>query len=151
LETLELVQSPLSSLDGIEGFQSLRHLELAYMRVLQTLSALRTTKLESLFCEACPKLNDYAVLGELKRLRNLRLNRCAEIQNLEFLGGLALLEEFRFVGTRVRDGNLTQVLRLRSVGFDGKRHYSHTPRDVEAILRNNRLKTPETEKNKDGL
>lgn len=138
LETLELVQSPLASLDGIEKFPALRHLGLAHMRMLRELSAVRASNLESLFCEACPGLGDYPVLGEVKGLRRLRLNRCAEIHDLNFLDDLPHLEEFRFVGTRVTDGNLLHVLRLRSVGFDGKRHYSHTPKEVEAIVARNR-------------
>lgn len=142
LEALDLVQAPLKSLDGVERFPALRHLELAYTRTLRTLSALRTTKLESLFFKACPKIGDYAALADVKGLRNLRINGCARIPSLKFLDQLPVLKEFRFVGTSVEDGDLTPILRLHSVGFDAKRHYSHSPKEVEAILAKNAVSRP---------
>ena len=129
----------VTSLRGAAKHAGLTHVGLAHMGKLETLSdADRLPRLDVLECSGCGKLQEHAIMGQAKTLRILRLNRCGEVPNLGFLDGLPSLEEFRFVGTNVVDGDLSPLLRLRSVGFDRKRHYSHTPKQLDALLAKNR-------------
>jgi hypothetical protein len=77
------------------------------------------------------------LVARMKTLRVLRLNECGEIPSLALLDELPALEEFRFVDTNIADGDLRPVLRLKRVGFLRKKHYSHTPEEVDAIIRGN--------------
>ena len=135
LRELALVQTNVESVQGIRVFQQLRRLELAYATKLQELSELdQLTHLEELHCEKCGNLR-LESLTALKGLRSLRLNFCGEIPTLKFLDDMPGLEEFRFVNTNVVDGDLRPLLRLKWAGFLPKKHYSHTPEQVDAILR----------------
>jgi len=133
---LELVQANITSLLGVARYRKLQRLELDYLTKLERLDDLdRLPELKALVCQKCRKLAGYESLSVLSGLRSLRLNGCAEIPSLGFLDHMKSLEEFRFVGTNVADGNLAPLVRLRKVGFDSKRHYSHTPAELDAILR----------------
>ena len=61
------------------------------------------------------------------------MSSCGNLASLAFLNKLLALDEFRFVKMEVLDGDLTPLLRLKSVGFIDKRSYSHTCAEVEAI------------------
>lgn len=43
------------------------------------------------------------------------------------------LEDFRFVGTEILDGNLSALMRLKFAGFLNKRHYSMTYEDLAKL------------------
>ncbi len=136
LTELGLVQANLTSLLGISRSAALRRVELAHLKKLGSLHDLeKLGALEELTCETCTKLGDVETLRSLKQLRSLKLNGCAELPSLRFLDELPRLEEFRFVGTNVADGELRPLLRLQRVGFLPKRHYSHTPEELDALLR----------------
>ena len=66
------------------------------------------------------------VVGTIRPLIFLAINDSAEIQTLSFLKGLKLLRHFSFVGTNVKDGDLSACIGIDHVGFNNKRHYSHT-------------------------
>jgi hypothetical protein len=64
----------------------------------------------------------------------LRFNHCGETPNVKPIESMAALEEFCFVNTNVADGDLRPLLRLRSVGFLPKKHYSHTPEEINRLI-----------------
>lgn len=83
---------------------------------------------------ACKKIKNYGVVSQIKGLKILRFNDCGSIPNIRFLKEMPNLEDFRFVDTNVLDGDLTPCFGLKSVGFFKKKHYSHTPGELNAIL-----------------
>lgn len=118
LRELSLAQSPIVSVNGINRFPALERLDLAYAPKLRDLSGVELLPfLEELHCRNCPKLEHLSRSGILTRLRSLWLNGCASLPSLEFLNGMAGLNEFRFVNTNVLDGDLSPLLRLKWVGF----------------------------------
>jgi hypothetical protein len=136
LRDLGIVQSSLASLKGISQFGALRRLELAYLTKLETLDGIDGVRsLERLECEKCRKLKRHEMVQQLKHLRVLRFFDCGVISNLKFIAQMPALEEFRFVKTEISDGDLTPLLRLKSVGFLAKKGYSHSPEQMDAILR----------------
>jgi protein phosphatase 1 regulatory subunit 7 len=135
LRELSIVQSAITSLHGVAKFRSLKKLELAYLSKLEKLSELdELPRLTMLDCNKCRKLRNHATVQDLENLTNLRFNDCGEIPTLAFLNKMKKLEDFRFVNTNVLDGDLTPLLRLESVGFLRKRHYSHTPEQIDSLL-----------------
>lgn len=158
LTFLSLGQAKVNSLEGIEGLSALEELSLLYLRGLdsiQPLSALselrllkliNLPKLESmspltrlrylrvLELDCCSRLREYEVLSEIASLRDLKISKCAPIPSLSFLDKMPPLEFFSFVDTNVEDGNMTPLFRQTAVGFLRKRHYSHTPEQVDAMI-----------------
>lgn len=137
LVDLSLVQSPLISIKGVGRFSHLERLELSYLTKLESIAAigeLKNGRLEILDCDVCRKMRDHEAVKEASSLRVVKFNDCGEIPSIDFLGKMPNLKEFRFVGTNITDGNLSSLLRLDSVGFFKKKHYSHTPEEVDAII-----------------
>jgi hypothetical protein len=56
----------------------------------------------------------------------LAINDSSEIGTLDFIKPLKKLKHFSFVGTNVADGDLRPCLNIEHVGFNNKKHYSHT-------------------------
>lgn len=135
LRELSIVQSAITSLHGVARFRTLEKLEVAYLSKLEKLSELeRLPGLTMLECDTCRKLRNHASVQNLENLRILRFNDCGAIPTLAFLDKMKRLEEFRFVDSNVLDGDLTPLLRLQRVGFLRKRHYSHTPEQIDSLL-----------------
>ena len=136
LQQLSMTQAALTSLRGASRFYGLRRIELAYLSKLESLhDAEQLQLLEVLDCQKCRKLRDHDIVRSLTNLRVLRFNDCGEIPNLNFIDEIPSLEEFRFVGTNIADGNLGPLLRLKRVGFIAKKHYSYTPEQLDELLR----------------
>ncbi len=137
LDDLALTQSPIETLRGIGRFPNLGRLFLGVMSKLGSIAdiaELADGRLEILECHGCRKMADHEAVRKVRSLRVLRFNNCGEIPNLGFLDDLPHLGEFRFVDTNIADGDLRPLLRLESVGFFKKKHYSHTPEEVDAII-----------------
>ncbi len=140
LESLTLstdVPLLLDHFPRLKEFRGIWHpkLQLSGCPKLQTLNILQLPELEVLDVEKCRRLRGHDVVRSLNNLRVLRFNDCGEIPNLKFIEEMPKLEEFRFVNTNVLDGNLEPLFRLKRVGFLPTKHYSHTPQELDAILR----------------
>jgi hypothetical protein len=130
LKSLGLVQSPITSLEGVENFSHLQTLELAYCPKLTTISALAGNLcLEELDCQNCKKVGDWDSLRNLTQLKSVRIENCKEIASLNFLTNHQSLQRLDVTETNVLDGDFGQLLQCKSlvrVLYEKKRHYSHT-------------------------
>jgi len=135
LQELELVQTSISSLTGIDRFLGLMRLSCSYLPKLLSIAPIAETfagrSLTTLEFDHCPKISDHYVVRLIKTLKVLHFNYCGEVQSLRFLNELPLLEDFRFVGSDVVDGDLRPCLSIPSVGFVDRAHYSHRFADFE--------------------
>jgi len=140
LHGLEIIQSPLVSVEGVQKYSHLKRLELAYLPKLvhlQPFESCSLRELEILEISKCPSLAEYDALGSLTSLNILRLFSCNDIPNLGFLNTLSELKDFRFLETNVTDGDLSPILSLKlleGVGFTNKRHFSHKARELRNLL-----------------
>jgi protein phosphatase 1 regulatory subunit 7 len=135
LRELELVQPLLTSLEGIQRFSSLVKVELAYAPKLQRIVGLEQLSLLDHFqCQKCPNGEWLPTVEKLKTARIIRLNDCGTLPSIKFLKEMPKLEDFRFSHTNIVDGDLSPLLGLLSAGFYGKKHYSHTPKQIDALL-----------------
>lgn len=126
LKSLDLSQSPVESLDGIEIAGQLQRLELAYNRRLTDISALRTVKdtLAYLSIEKCGKITDFSVLRELSNLQFLTLKGSNVLKDLSFLEGLPKLRNFHLT-MNVEDGDLGRCCSIPFVKVQNRKHYTH--------------------------
>ncbi len=132
LQHLTLHEARITSLKGIERFGWLSHLTITHARRLIDISSVSGMQIRSLCLDTCRRLSDWTVLESLRELETLVLVRCGPIPTLQFLNRLPNLRRLVFSGTNVEDGNLEPCLRLKSVVFDNKRHYSHRRKDIQS-------------------
>jgi protein phosphatase 1 regulatory subunit 7 len=134
LRELELVQAGLANLEGVQKQSALTEVQISYCSSLVSVAALTQSLIELVHLEACKRINDLQSLSGCQRLKMLRLADCGKLQSLNFLDECQSLEEFRFVNTKIVDGDMSPLLRLKRVGFIAKRSYTHTPDEVRAII-----------------
>lgn len=138
LEHLRIVQTNLTSLAGIEVLEDVRYLTVSHATRLESLDALAGhDSIREIDFTTANRIQSYGPLAKIRRLRRLKLSRCAAMPNLKWLAGMENLDFFAFVDTNVVDGDLSPLLklpRLRYVGTLDKKHYSHTSDDLNAEL-----------------
>jgi hypothetical protein len=149
LRYLELSFSSLTRFSGIGRLPAIRRAELEHCYKLESDAGLEEVAgtLRHLQIHHSKRLHIGPVIRSLKGIVVLRLGSCGEIENLEFLHELPQLIDFRFVNTSVRSGDLSPLLKhksLRAVGFMDKRHYNLTAEEVGQALEN-KSQVPYTE------
>jgi hypothetical protein len=128
-----------TSLNGIGRLPALHRLELHHCTKLESDHGISevASSLKHFHVHTCKK---FTLLGDLMRLKHLevlRLNDCGDLEDLEFLHEFPRLIDFRFVGAKVKSGDLSPILshqNLKSVGFDDKRHYKLKTKQINAAL-----------------
>jgi hypothetical protein len=142
LKELEIVQSSLTDLNGLERFGKLSSLTLRYFKKLQDISQLECLResLWKLILDRSKRIEDFAPVGTLNGLRNLSITGCGAIESIDFVSSLKNLETIGLMsGTTVLDGDLSLLLKLpvlRFAGIDNKKHYSHSSLELKKFLEN---------------
>jgi hypothetical protein len=133
LNYLELIQCQIESLEGLSKFSRLKKLEAHYLNKLVTLRGIEeiADTLNELSINNCKKIIDHKLVSHLKQLKQLAFNDCGEIPSISFLRSMPVLDTFRFVNTNIKDGDLSHCEHLLKVRFNYKKHYSHTPKQLE--------------------
>lgn len=123
LEELDLCQTPLCSLKGLEQAKALQKLSLSYNRSLEDISALAELPLKTLEIEACGKIRDFSVLETLTELEELRLLGSNGIDDLGFLRKMPNLRELH-ITMNVLDGDLSWCEHIPYVRCKNRKHYN---------------------------
>lgn len=135
LEDIHLVQSTVTSLNGLSAFKNLKTFEMHYMNKLEKLGKLDLPSLTFLHADHCKKLTDHEQLQGCQNLETLRLHNCGAIQSVGFVKTLKKLKSFRFMeATEVVDGDLSPLLGLDDVLFTQKKHYSHKTKNFNQMM-----------------
>ena len=132
LDTLELRQCRIYSLNGIETSRKMQCLYIYYNRSLSDISALGKIKktLKALRIENCPKIQDFSVLGDLDNLELLELTGSNILPNLDFIKTMRKLKTFTF-DMNVVDGNLSPCLNLSYVHCErDRKNYNLKDKDL---------------------
>lgn len=137
IKSLKIYHTNITDLAGLDRFEFLKNLELAYCRNLSSLSGI-PCGVSFLMVEHAPNLANYDILAQMKNIEVLRLHECGNIPDLSFLSGMNMLREFRFVNTSISDGNLQPLIdhspKLEALAFNNKRYYSHLLKQIHRIL-----------------
>jgi protein phosphatase 1 regulatory subunit 7 len=139
LESLDIVETDISSLGGVETLADLRYLEIAYAPKLTKLDALSVGDcgIREISFECVKNVSSYKPIASLPDLRRLKLFSCAPIPDLRWTKGMNRLDFFSFVETNVEDGDLSPLLdlpRLQYVGTMDKKHYNYKFAKLNEIL-----------------
>ncbi len=129
LEWLNLTQTGIVSLAGLETLPDIRYCEIAYAPKLESLEALTSDRIEvrELSLGKAKKIACYEPIAALRCLRRLKLSDSASMPDLKWTKGMDQLDFFSFVDTNVEDGDLSPLLqlpKLRYVGTSDKKHYN---------------------------
>jgi hypothetical protein len=136
---LEIMDSKLSTLEGIATLQKLQRLLLYNLKKLSNIDDVSYLKdLKFLYLENCKSIKSLQCLSSLTSLETLVLASMGELDSLSFLKHLTQLELFNFSGsTIIKDGNLnllTDLPKLRLVGFQNRKHYTHKFKELLKVL-----------------
>lgn len=131
LEKLDLCQSPIRSLNGIDQAACIQKLSLSYCRSLEDVAALVSVgkTLTSLEIESCGKIKDFSWLYHLPNLENLVLFGSNTLPNLSFLDSMPNLKSFRFT-MNVLDGDLGLCKNIPYVYCKNRKHYNLKDEDL---------------------
>ncbi|MCC6327364.1 MAG: hypothetical protein IT174_02530 [Acidobacteria bacterium] len=132
LKRLSLFVTNINSLVGIGKFPQITELTIFRANKLKDISALKDVSrtLTNLEFDACKRIENYYVLGDLRILERLIIGASAPISSLSFVRLLPRLDFLSFVGTNVVDGDLSLITGIGYVGFENRRHYSHTFEEI---------------------
>lgn len=130
LEELELCQSPIRSLDGLETATGLRKLSLTHCRALSDLSPLENLdSLTDLEIDACGRIKDFSLLKSMHNLETLVLFGSNTLPDLSFLKHMTRLRSFRFT-MNVQDGDLSLCKNIPYVYCKNRKHFNLKNEDL---------------------
>jgi|GEM_PF-986228 len=135
LAWLSICGGSIVSLDGLERFKNLRIYEHRLGKKLHDISKLvELPNLKELELNLCKNIEIEDIFERCKKLKILKYLGCADLPSLAFIKKMKRIEDFRFGGTNILDGDLTPLLQLKDFGFyPNKRHYSHTYEKLKQI------------------
>jgi len=139
LESLQLLNAPVTNLRGLRTLARLRELRLARLTQLMSLEGIEVlTALENLTVSTCRKITSVEKIEPLTNLRNLDLDNDGDIASLRPLERLNELERIGFdTSTNILDGDMTVLIglpKLKRVAFQNRKHYTHTREELNAIF-----------------
>ena len=135
LEHLELMNSNIISLEGIQGLKKLRHLGLFRMKTLIDIEAIQhlSENLTKLQLEFVKNIQDFSPIGNVQSLEYLNLSACGDIPSIRFTKRLPNLKTLIFADSVVVDGDVSPCIGLESVYFTENNHYSHRLKEVTSV------------------
>jgi len=135
VKSLEITQSTICALNGLEKFDQLEELEINYCSNLETLCCLEKSK-ETLFFllyDHCKSIKNHEYVQQFKHLKTLAYNNGGIIPSIKFIKKMTSLRSFRFVNTDVTDGDMMPCIGLNYAAFSNKKHFSHTMEQIKSL------------------
>lgn len=135
IKRLNITQSTIYTLNGLNECCQLEKLELNYCSKLDTLCCFEGSResLTSLLFDHCKSIKNYDYVGSFRHLNELAFNNCGIMPSIKFIKNNKLLNSFRFMGTDVIDGDMTPCINLRYTSFSNKKHFSHTMKEISRL------------------
>jgi hypothetical protein len=125
IRALDIRNSSIKELAGVEDCQSLESISLGPCRSLHSICALNhLPNLRSIDLEACSKISDYEKLTDLPVLEKLNIVSC-KISSIRFITKIPSLKKLILVGgTDVLDGDFEPIAKVQDVHYSDRRHYN---------------------------
>lgn len=135
LEHLELMNSNIISLEGIQELKKLRNLGLFRMKTLTNIEAMQhlSVNLTKLQLEFVKNIQDFSPIGKVQSLEYLSLSACGDIPSIRFTKHLPNLKTLIFADSVVLDGDVSPCIGLEYVYFTENKHYSHRLKEVTSV------------------
>ena len=132
LDTLQLIEGKMISLNGIERSSKMQYLDIIYCRRLEDISALSKVRhsIKSLNISNCSKIKDFSVFYELTNLERLEIWGNNTIPSLDFVKYMPNLKTL-FLEINIEDGDITPCLGLHSAKLmKNRKHYNLKDKDL---------------------
>lgn len=135
LVNLELINSNLISLEGIQGLKMLNFLGLYRMKTLTNIEAIQylSENLKKLQIDLVKTIQDFSPIGKVRSLEYVSLNACGDIPSIRFTKQLPNLKTLIFADSVVVDGDVSPCVGVETVSFTENEHYSHRLEEVSSI------------------
>lgn len=132
LTSLTFIQSKISDLNFLQVFKKIEEIQVYYTPSLTDIEGLKfcSQTIKKLLLDHCKNIVDYSPIEQLKCLEYLGITDAKEIGTMSFIKNLSSLKHLSFVGTNVLDGDMSYCLGIEFVGYDNKKHYTHTLEQV---------------------
>lgn len=134
IEELAIYESKLRCLDGLDKVKSLKKLDIAYIRVLEEITALKELPLlEQLEIKTCPRVSDLSPIKSLTKLKHLSIEKLksASFEDLDWLVNLKNLKIF-FNDAEVKNLNWEVIFKNKSIkDFSTRTHEGYMVTDEE--------------------
>ncbi|MGB0177664.1 MAG: hypothetical protein ACPF9D_10890, partial [Owenweeksia sp.] len=143
LKEIRIVNGNLNSLEGIQAYDKLRDITVAYARSLTELGkhSWDFKALESLSISNCKKLSPDS-FSKLPSLKNFEFSDCGPVPTLEWIPKfMPQLEDLNFWGTKPEDGDLSfvkELKNLKNIHFKDEKHYNAKCKDLKESVKNNK-------------
>lgn len=132
LKYLFLYNAGIKSLRGIEGLSHLKEFRVDNAKKMESLSGLTEVQntIEVLDIYNAQKLTDYSALKNMTSLKQLDLRRTGDIDSIEFIKYLTKIERIT-LGLKVKNGDMSFLKNIDSVGFIDYPHYNLKHKDFQ--------------------
>ena len=113
LETLELVNSTIQTLAGIERLINLNSLKLYFLKNLTSIKDLEySNNIKELMIEGCKKIEDYNSLEKVRKLSKITILNCGCIENIRFVDSLEEIDYFVCLKTKIKEDSFLPQKRI---------------------------------------
>jgi hypothetical protein len=136
LEKIEIANSPIESMSGIERLTKLTEAVIFPLPKLVDISSIAECKgLKTLHFEKMKNLTDYSALGRSKSIENLEI--LTPIDSVEFVPRMKSLK--KFFCHEIKSNDLTPLLSAKSLKcldfHPEKRSYTHSLAEIKSLLK----------------
>lgn len=160
---LELMNSNIISLEGIQGLKKLSRLGLFRIKTLTDIEAIKglSKNLTKLQIEFVKNIQDFSPIEKVQSLEYLSLNACGDIPSIRFVEHLPHLKTLDFADSTIVDGDVSPCIGVEYVYFTEHKHYSHrlkevasvydSPSYIESLIQEDTEPVPQTPNHKEQL
>lgn len=134
LNSLGINQSNITTFSGLEHLDQLEYLSLRRCPKLEKFQYFENLrKLKSLVLDKCKRVEGLSQIQHLKQLEVLRLDDCPDISDIKFLTELKHLKKLYIMKTKVLDGDMSLLFKLKpfeELAYTNYKHYTHSNWDI---------------------
>ncbi|HAS47433.1 MAG TPA: hypothetical protein DCS93_43550 [Microscillaceae bacterium] len=134
LHSLGIDRSNITALSGLENLSHLQHLSLRHCPKLEKFQYFDNFRnLKSLSLDQCKRISGLPQIQYIKQLESLRMDGCPDISDIKFLAELKFLKKLYIMKTKVLDGNMSHLFKLKpfeELAYTNYIHYTHDNWDI---------------------
>jgi hypothetical protein len=134
LEFLDLRLSKVLSLDGLSHLRKLDGLRICNNRKLKTIDIRELSSISFLSLYSCSQLMSFSGFSYLSHLKTIQVQNCPRIESIKGLNECPILEALAlFDGTKVADGDVSILKRMKKTWLQEFKHYNVKKSDLNTL------------------
>ncbi len=134
LEFLDLRLSKVLSLDGLSHLRKLDGLRICNNRKLKTIDIRELSSINVLSLYSCSQLMSFSGFSYLSHLKTIQVQNCPRIESIKGLNECPNLEALAlFDGTKVADGDVSILKRMKKTWLQEFKHYNVKKSDLNTL------------------